>query len=125
MKTKLHFVFTFVFIFTGFSAFSQLNVFTKVDNSNQQIELVPFDNDFKKNQNAYNIDEAALRNTLINARDRFQSNSDLVLEFPDYKGDMQKFQIFEASVMHPELQARYPDIRSFVGIGINNAKYSH
>lgn len=46
--------------------------------------------------------------------------SNIVLEFPDANGEFQSYTIYEASVMHPELQAQFPDIKSYVGIGVEN-----
>ncbi len=42
----------------------------------------------------------------------------IVLPMPD--GSFQRFRILEAPVMHPDLQAQFPDIRSYAGIGIED-----
>src|SRR5690606_5898244 len=35
-------------------------------------------------------------------------------------GMMERFEVWEASNFHPELQAKFPEIRSYVGIGIDD-----
>ena len=42
------------------------------------------------------------------------------IEFPNSKGEFQRFSVFEASVMHPDLQAKYPNIKSYAGKGIDD-----
>lgn len=49
------------------------------------------------------------------------SKSTLALPVPD--GTMQEFYIFESSVMHPDLARKYPDIKSYLGYGVNNTAY--
>ena len=44
-------------------------------------------------------------------------NSDYTLQLPTPDGGRTAFRIVEESIMAPELQARYPDIRTFIGIG--------
>ncbi|HEY9221065.1 MAG TPA: zinc-dependent metalloprotease family protein [Lutibacter sp.] len=46
--------------------------------------------------------------------------SNTVISFPNEKGNLEKYQIFEASVLDENLQKQYPNIRSYVGKGIDN-----
>lgn len=123
MKTKLHYVFTFVLIFVGFSVFGQANYFTKVSNTNSVDKLELNEQHAPKKFDTYSLDKTALQNVLTNAPLRGEPYSNLILDFPGLDGEMQKYQIFEASVMHPDLQARYPEIRSYVGYGLNDSAY--
>jgi hypothetical protein len=68
-----------------------------------------------------NID--ALRQSLngVAKRNNFSVSSNTILSFPNSEGKLERFSIKEASVMHPDLQARFPDIRSYVGQGIDDA----
>ena len=68
----------------------------------------------------FNLD--AFKAKLLNAPDRksLKSQSNLIVDLPGENGQMQAFRVKEASVMHPELQARYPEIRSYVGESVNN-----
>lgn len=46
--------------------------------------------------------------------------SNVILPFPNGEGQLENFRIYEASVLHPDLAAQHPDIRSYVGQGIGN-----
>jgi len=65
----------------------------------------------------FSLDTNALRQALANAPERNSNatSSNVVLSFPNTEGKFEQFAIMEASVMHSELQARYPEIRSYVG----------
>lgn len=67
---------------------------------------------------ALNLD--ALKSQLAPAPSRFQPQSNVVVAFPNPQGQMEKFRIFEAPVIHDALTARFPDIRSYVGKGIDD-----
>ena len=67
------------------------------------------------------LDVSGATNFLRNAPDRFSSQkSTIVLSLPNADGTMEQFRIFENSNMDPELAARYPEIKSYIGIGIDN-----
>lgn len=68
-----------------------------------------------------NID--GLKQLLSNAPQRnamYNVTSGLILEFPNDQGKFEAFKIAEAPVLNPELQERYPEIRSYVGQGIDD-----
>ena len=69
-----------------------------------------------------NLDLEDLTNALINTpkRENFNRQSDIVVSFPNAEGVFESFRIKEASVMTPELQEQFPNIRSYVGQGIDN-----
>jgi hypothetical protein len=70
----------------------------------------------------FSLNSEALRQSLngVINRNQFSVNSNVILSFPNSEGKLERFAIKEASVMHPDLQERYPDIRSYVGQGIDD-----
>ena len=70
----------------------------------------------------FSLNTNALTQVLSNAPDRRAGvrNSSVVISMPNADGQMERFRIFEASVMDPDLQARYPEIRSYTGQGIDD-----
>jgi len=69
----------------------------------------------------YTLDMNVLKAELRNAPSRNSGQeSNVIIAFPKPNGTMQKFRIYEASVMHPELAARHPEIQSYVGKGIDD-----
>lgn len=69
----------------------------------------------------YALNMDALKLQLHTAPSR-QSNteSNTIVSFPTPQGDLQRFRIYEASIMHPELAARFTDIQSYVGVGLDD-----
>jgi len=74
-----------------------------------------------KNPNIFELDITLLKQKLANAPTRFGSNkSGVIVSFPDTAGSQQNFQIQEFSNMAPELAARYPEIKSYVGHSVTD-----
>ena len=69
----------------------------------------------------FSLDLDAMRTKLAAAPSRFSGQiSNVIVTFPNVQGELEKFRIYEASVMHPELAARFPQIQSYVGKGIDD-----
>ena len=70
----------------------------------------------------FSLNTESLRQILLKTPKRgdFSQASNVVLSFPNANGEFERFRIFEASVMHPELAARYPEIKSYAGQGIDD-----
>ena len=68
----------------------------------------------------FQLDEETLKNRLKSVQDKSFSNSSIEITVPNAKGLLEKFSIRENSNFEPELQAKYPDIRSYSGTGITD-----
>ncbi len=64
------------------------------------------------------LDIAGLRSQLKLAGATEQSSTVLLLPMPD--GTTERFEVWEESVMHPDLQAKYPEIRTYTGRGLDD-----
>ncbi|GGG37402.1 zinc-dependent metalloprotease [Bizionia arctica] len=75
-----------------------------------------------QNATILNLDLEGLTQALSNVpkRENVSRHSEVVVSFPNSEGVLESFRIKEASVMTPEFQAQFPNIRSFVGQGIEN-----
>src|SRR5690606_10797064 len=69
----------------------------------------------------YHLDINALNSVLQKVPVQTPSKSDVFLDFPNSDGTMEAYNIKEYSVMAPELQAKFPQIRSYVGYSLKNA----
>ncbi len=70
----------------------------------------------------YHLDLQALRNALTVAPERgVARKSKLIVSFPNSEGVLENFHVFEASVLHPYLAAKYPGIKSYVGVSVDNS----
>ena len=74
------------------------------------------------NYKLFQFDYAKLKSQLINVpnRENFTGTSNVVVSFPMPDGNLSRFRILEASVFENVLQEAFPDIRSFVGQGIDD-----
>lgn len=71
--------------------------------------------------NIFELDVEGIKTVLTSAPNRFkQSNGGKIISFPNENGEMEKFSVYENSIMAPELAANYPGIKSYIGIGIDN-----
>ena len=71
----------------------------------------------------FSLDINQFQNKLSYApiRGEYVGKSNFVIEIPDSNGSLVKYRIEEASVFAPEMQARYPEIRSYAGQGLNDS----
>lgn len=70
----------------------------------------------------FSVDLVVLKNLLSNAADRFDfvSSQEVIISFPDAAGEIQEYAVYEAPVLHPDLGAQFPEIKSYVGFGIDD-----
>ncbi len=73
-------------------------------------------------KNLYDLDLTSLKSNLANAPQR-NSNariSSTIISLPNADGINERFNVYENSIMDPALAAKYPDIKSYIGIGIDS-----
>lgn len=69
----------------------------------------------------YSLDFNLFKEQLLNAPSRdVTTNSSLIISFPMSNGQMNRFKIFETSLLHPELAAKFPDIKTYVGKSVDD-----
>ncbi|WP_281323120.1 GEVED domain-containing protein [Flavobacterium aestivum] len=75
-----------------------------------------------KSPKLYALDVIELKKALANASKRgdVSKKSSTVIAFPNADGGLDNFRIYEMSNMDPALAAKYPEIKSYVGQGIEN-----
>jgi len=73
-----------------------------------------------RNPKLFELDVTALRQSLTNAPQRFTAGkSNVIVAFPNADGQMERYRIQESSNMDPALAARYPEIKSYIGQGVD------
>ena len=74
------------------------------------------------NPHLFALDAGALQQALANAPQRFASAaaSTKIVSFPTVNGELAHYRVKESSNMDPALAARYPEIKSYVGQGVEN-----
>ncbi|WBV53164.1 zinc-dependent metalloprotease [Chryseobacterium gambrini] len=75
------------------------------------------------NPKIYNLDINGLKNALAKAPKRLAAGekSEIIISFPNSEGKMENFKVRENSNFDPQLAAKYPDIKSYIGEGLGDS----
>ena len=75
-----------------------------------------------KTAHYFKLDLVQFKAILDLAPVRFQSTSlsNVIIEFPVSDGTMENFRVLESSIMHPDLEAKFPMIKTYVAQGIDD-----
>ncbi|AWI25348.1 zinc-dependent metalloprotease [Flavobacterium pallidum] len=76
---------------------------------------------YSENQKFFTFDVATMKNMLVNVSGRFSGQAGVRIAIPTISGNMEEFMVWENSNFEPELQAKYPEIRSYIGRGITDS----
>ena len=76
---------------------------------------------FPKEYQLYNLSFNEMNSILTQAPNRLRNQkSSTIISIPNLNGVLERFEVFEYSNFAPELQVQYPQIRSYVGKGIDD-----
>jgi hypothetical protein len=78
---------------------------------------------FPKEFKLFNLNIEPLRQQLFSIVGNGNRQASTVISLPNAAGNIEQFEVFEASNFEPELQARFPDIRAYSGRGVTD-KYA-
>ncbi|WP_136482140.1 zinc-dependent metalloprotease [Cognatitamlana onchidii] len=120
MKAKLHYVLTTTMLFFAFSSFAQKSYFTKV-NHDASFQKTTINKDQTNSESIYQIDFKGLTTILsqVVAKPNKSQVQECIIGFPNLHGELERFKVVESSVLHPDLQSKYPEIKSYVASGID------
>jgi len=68
----------------------------------------------------FKLDFNSLKTTLKSSPKRTGSKSNAIISLPDGDGNFEILEVYENSVMDPELEVIYPEIKSYIAIGVEN-----
>ncbi|SFB31392.1 Chitodextrinase, partial [Flavobacterium swingsii] len=96
------------------------NALWKKSNANETSERIT--KSHLPQKNIFDLDLPAMKKMLAKSpkRDISNSTSNTIITLPNGEGKMENFKVYENSVMAPELAAKYPEIKSYVAVGIDN-----
>lgn len=118
MKTKFS---TFLCLIFAALLFGQ-NYWTK---TNEVSKANLAKRDFKpKKFSVYELNMSQLKNDLAKVPQRFSPDESHLFTFPAKDGSFREYVVQEASVMEDDLQAKYPQIRSYIGWQKSNPENS-
>ena len=73
---------------------------------------------YSEKQQLYLLNMESITQVLAKANDKFSQKPAVYVSFPNINGEMEKFMVWENSNFEPELQAKYPEIRAYIGKSI-------
>ncbi|PNQ74848.1 hypothetical protein C1T31_01535 [Hanstruepera neustonica] len=119
-KLSLTILLTLVFSVFGFSQNRQ-SMWTKVTKNQLNSDNLVFRKSTPTAADFYQLDIAQLNQLLRGAPQRDNSlSSNVIVDFPNSNGSFDSYRVYEASILANELQAQYPNIRSYVGQSVEN-----
>ncbi len=103
--------------------FTQTDKFWSAENANRSTILtdkavarLSFPKEFK----LFNLNSTALRQAVFSIVGNNSAKHSTVISLPNADGNLEQFEIFEASNFEPALQAQFPQIRAYSGKGITD-----
>ncbi len=116
---KINTLFVFFLLFFSIVNAQDKNPWKRVDASAVQSIARLLGKVESSNAVLFQLDEEHIKSKLQIIHDTKQSAVTVII-IPNAKGEFEKFSIHENSNFEPELQAKYPDIRSYSGVGISD-----
>jgi len=110
-----------LFILASMAAVAQRPAWTPVPSNagiiqNQGSQRSSFPTEYR----LFELDLAPLREAMMGIAGPNRTATKAVITLPDASGKPENFEITEASNFHPDLQARFPDIRAYSGRSLTN-----
>ena len=122
MRAKLHYVLSIAIFLSVFSIFAQNSSWKKIE-SNKDTKIVSKLNLDKSKVHVFELNEISLQESLspVFLRSDKSKEQSIIINIPAENGKLESFKIYEAPVFSPELAAKYPNIKSYVGFSIDNS----
>lgn len=118
MKTKIFILSCLMFATLGFGQnyWSKINVAPKSNLAQRDSKPKEF--------SVYQVNLEKIKADLATSPQRFSKNQSRSITFPDVNGKFKSYEVQEASIMEAGLQAKYPDLRSYIGYEKDNPQNS-
>jgi len=114
-------LFLIAIVFNG-TAQDRNKLWTKVANAGGKGQKTIYRKTIPKKFETYQLNINKVKDLLGNVLKRTAKAklSNRILSFPNEDGTLERYQVFEASIMEPALQKKYPNIRSYIGKSMEN-----
>ncbi|WP_345006278.1 reprolysin-like metallopeptidase [Snuella lapsa] len=123
MKTKLHYVLSMTMLLLSFSALAQNSSWKKIESVKNPENLSKFHLNKNKVQ-LFELNFSLLKKNIASATKRGSNTkqSNATVSVPISADTFETFKVYETSTLSPSLAAKFPDIKSYTGVSINNPK---
>lgn len=122
MKKNLLFTISAVLVFV--TGFSQNSLWNKTTEDNVRLLNKMDRSSMPRKYELFSLDFASLKLQLQQAPLENQAQSNVIIDFPNPEGKLMSYRIYEAPVMEAGLANRYPDIKSYIGSGVEDPSAS-
>src|SRR5690606_18799347 len=114
-------IFTILSLLLVTNLFSQERFWSEISEDRiSHLEKLPRGTEVLRHR-VFSLDFTKLKNALQTAVNREgQTESDLIIPFPNANGELQDYRIYEAPVMHADLNQKHQNIKSYIGIGLDD-----
>ncbi|WP_299548518.1 reprolysin-like metallopeptidase [Seonamhaeicola sp.] len=121
MKTKLHYVFSIAMLLVTFSSIAQNSSWKKIETVENFERISKFEIDQNK-VHLFKLDKALFKRhtASVALRNSKEKGEHTIISLPGIEGTMERFNIYEAPVFSPELAAKFPDIKSYIGFSLDH-----
>ncbi|MCC6252029.1 MAG: proprotein convertase P-domain-containing protein [Bacteroidia bacterium] len=122
MRIFVHSLFVMVLLSTFVQAQNASMLWQRTDNNSVSDLPKVRRNSFPTQAYYYKLNLHQLQQQLINApvRGQFNGLSNVIIEFPNANGGFEQFRVMESPIMHPDLAAKYPMIKTYCAQGIDD-----
>ena len=117
---KLRLIIPMLLMCFGLSAQNNIDLWKTASLNETASKTKVFRNTVPQEFKLFTLNPVELNSLLATAPQRFTTPSNAIIEFPTSNGEIQKFRVYEASVLDALLQAQYPTIRSYTAQGIDD-----
>ena len=117
---KLRLIIPMLLMCFGLSAQNYIDLWKTASLNETVSKTKVFRNTVPQEFKLFTLNPVELNSLLATAPQRFTTPSNAIIEFPTKNGEIQKFRVYEASVLDALLQAQYPTIRSYTAQGIDD-----
>lgn len=121
--SKCHnFLFLFILLITLQVAGQENLQLWKSSNLNETVKNRQIDwTSLPKSYQVYELDEISLKERIaFKTTDQLKNTTTTRISFPNVHGEMEVFEVMEKSIFAPELQDKFPEIKSYIGRSVKN-----
>ncbi|WP_298237384.1 reprolysin-like metallopeptidase [uncultured Algibacter sp.] len=121
MKAKLHYVFSIAIFLIIFSGNAQNSSWEKLQKAKISKNISKLEVD-AANAHFFKLNKFLFKTRISTATLRASKNKNesIIVSIPSTEGSLERFKIYEAPVFAPELAAKFPEIKSYVGFSLEN-----
>jgi subtilisin-like proprotein convertase family protein len=122
MKKNLLFTFSALLVFVA--SFAQGSLWNKTSEDRVKLLTKMERASMPREYKLYFLDFNALKTQLQQAPSENAGYSNVIVAFPDQNGELKSYRIYDAPVVEAGLAAKYPDLKSYIGTGIDDSSAS-